>query len=195
MSIFLSLKHNQTILLFITPKKFHVLSKIAYVIMCIYILVQRNTILAIHFFSFYNKCSSKSPLSLLHVIYLQLLFSHLFGSRCSQAGFAVEAKLQKFQGPMLLKTGQQNPSYALLWLHYLPENRGWGFCFWNNNNKNTKYSLFCSGESQNFKCAVAFTLTELAGTVSQQCFYQMLWSDTPGKVSHCWSQSHCQSLL
>lgn len=50
MSIFLSLKRNQTILLFTTPKKFHVLSKIAYVIMCIYILVQQNTILAIHFF-------------------------------------------------------------------------------------------------------------------------------------------------
>lgn len=49
MSIFLSLKHNQTILLFTTPKKFHVLSKIAYVIMCIYILVQQNTILAIDF--------------------------------------------------------------------------------------------------------------------------------------------------
>lgn len=30
-------------------KKFHILSKIAYVIMCIYILVQQNTILAIFF--------------------------------------------------------------------------------------------------------------------------------------------------
>lgn len=111
MSIFLSLKHNQTILLFITPKKFHILSKIAYVITCIYILAQQNTILAI---LFNNMSSSKSPLSLLHMTNLQLLFLHLFGLRCSHAGFAVEAKLQKFQGPMLLKTGWDNPSYALL---------------------------------------------------------------------------------
>lgn len=54
--------------------------------------------------------SSKSPLSLLHMIDLQLLLLHLFGFRCSQAGFPVEAKLQKFQGPMLLKTGWDNPS-------------------------------------------------------------------------------------
>lgn len=50
------------------------------------------------FFFFYNKCSSKSPLSLLHMIDLQLLFLHLFGLRCSQAGFAVKAKLQKISG-------------------------------------------------------------------------------------------------
>lgn len=50
----------------------------------------------------------------MHVIDLQLLFLHLFGLRCSQAGFAVEAKLQKFQGPMLFKTGWDNPSDALL---------------------------------------------------------------------------------
>lgn len=80
--------------------------------MCIYILIQQNTILAIDFF--YSKSSSKSPLSLFHVIDLQLVFLHLFGSRCSQAGFAVEAKLQKFQGPMLLKTGWHSTSSALL---------------------------------------------------------------------------------
>lgn len=66
------------------------------------------------FFFLNSKSSSKSPLSLVHVIDLQLLFLHLFGLRCSQAGFAVEAKFQKFQGPMLLKTGWDNPSYALL---------------------------------------------------------------------------------
>lgn len=58
--------------------------------------------------------SSKSPLSLLHMTDLQFLFLYLFGLRCSQAGFAVEDKLQKFQGTMLLKTGWDNPSYALL---------------------------------------------------------------------------------
>lgn len=82
--------------------------------MRIYILVQQNTILAILFFFLNSKSSSKSPLSLMHVIDLQLLFLHLFGLRCSQAGFAVEAKLQKFQGPMLFKTGWDNPSDALL---------------------------------------------------------------------------------
>lgn len=80
--------------------------------MCIYILVQQNTILAIDFF--YSKSSSKSPLSLFHVIDLEVVFLHLFGLRCSQAGFAVEAKLQIFQGPMLLKTGWHSTSSALL---------------------------------------------------------------------------------
>lgn len=103
MSIFLSSKHKQTILLFIIPKKLHILSKIAYVIMCIYILVQQNTILAIGFF-FYSKSFNKSPLSLFHVINLQLAVLHLlFGLRCSQAGFAVEAKLQNFRGQCCLK--------------------------------------------------------------------------------------------
>lgn len=61
-----------------------------------------------HYFGnifFNNMSSSKSPLSLLHMIDLQLLLLHLFGLRCSQAGFPVEAKLQKFQGPTLLKIG------------------------------------------------------------------------------------------
>jgi len=77
MSIFLSLKHNQTILLFLTPKNFHVLSKIAYVIMCMYIHLSS----AKHYFGnrfFYSKSSSKSPLSLSHVIDLQLVFLHVW---------------------------------------------------------------------------------------------------------------------
>lgn len=48
-------KKNSTIKPFFClqhKKKFHVLSKIAYVIMCIYILVQQNTVLAI--FSFFQ---------------------------------------------------------------------------------------------------------------------------------------------
>lgn len=75
---------------------------------------------------------------------------------------------------------------------YLPENRGWGFCFWNNN-KNTKYFLLFWGKRELQTCCCIHTVTELARTDSQQCFYQMMWSDTPGKVSHCWSQTHCQS--
>lgn len=100
-------------------KKVHVLSKIAYVIMCIYILVQQNTILAIDFF-FYSKSSSKSPLSLSHVIDLQLVFSYLFSLRCLQAVFPVEAKLQRSQGPMLLKTGWHSTSSALLQMDLPP---------------------------------------------------------------------------
>jgi len=48
------------------------------------------------------------------VIDLQLVFLHLFGLRCSQAGFAVKVKLQKFQGLMLLKTEWHSTSSALL---------------------------------------------------------------------------------
>lgn len=84
--------------------------------LCHYVYIHLSS--AKHYFGntffFNNKSSSKSPLSLLHMIDLQLVFLHLFGLRCSQAGFAVEAKLRKFQGPMLLKTGWHNPSYALL---------------------------------------------------------------------------------
>lgn len=83
--------------------------------LCHYVYIHLSS--AKHYFGnffFNNMNSSKSPLSLLHMINLQLLLLHLFRLRCSQAGFAVEAKLQKFQGPMLLKTGRDNPSYALL---------------------------------------------------------------------------------
>lgn len=156
MSIFLSLKHNQTILLFTTPKKFHVLSKIAYVIMCIYILVQQNTILAIDFSLIVRTLASLPFPSSTWLIY-SWHFCICLVEGVSQAGFAVDAKLQKFQGPTLLKTGWHSASSTLCRRIYLPEYRGWGFCFLNNN-KNTKYSFFCSGESQNFKCAVAFTL-------------------------------------
>jgi len=42
-------------------KKFHVLSKIAYVIKCIYISVQQNTILAIDYFFFLVRALASLP--------------------------------------------------------------------------------------------------------------------------------------
>jgi len=153
MSIFLSLKHNQTILLFLTPKNFHVLSKIAYVIMCIYILVQQNTILAIDFFIVRALASLPfpSPMWLIYSWYFCM-----FGLRCLQAVCADDAELQRVQGPTLFKTGCHNILSALLQVDLPPWTQGMGLLLFNN--KNTKYSLLCSGESQNFKCAVAFTL-------------------------------------
>ena len=119
MSIFLSLKHNQTILLFLTPKNFHVLSKIAYVIMCMYIHLSS----AKHYFGnrfFYSKSSSKSPLSLSHVIDLQLVFLHVWFKMLS---------CKEFRDQRCSK--QDATTFYLLccrWI-YLPEHRGWGFCF------------------------------------------------------------------
>lgn len=88
--------------------------------------------------------SIKSPLSLLHMIDLQLLLLHLFGLRCSQAGFAVEAKLQKFQGPMLLKTGWDNPFLCCAVVAFTSLKIGDGF-FVFETTRRIQNTLFCSG--------------------------------------------------
>lgn len=91
--------------------------------LCHYVYIHLSS--AKHYFGnriffFYSKSSSKSPLSLSHVIDLQLVFSYLFSLRCLQAVFPVEAKLQRSQGPMLLKTGWHSTSSALLQMDLPP---------------------------------------------------------------------------
>lgn len=155
MSIFLSLKHNQTILLFLTPKNFHVLSKIAYVIMCMYLHLSS----AKHYFGnrfFYSKSSSKSPLSLSRVTDLQSVCLHVW-LKVFTSCLCCWSWAAKRSGTDTVQKQDATAFYLLCcrWI-YLPEHRGRGFCFLNN--KNTKHSLLCSGESQSFKRAVAITL-------------------------------------
>lgn len=100
------------------------------------------------YFFFYSKSSSKSPLSLFHVIGLQLEFLHLFSLRCSQAGsLLLKLSCKNFRGQCCSKQdGTALHQLCCRWI-YLPEHRGWGLCFLNNN-KNTKYSLLFWGKPE-----------------------------------------------
>lgn len=138
---------------------------------CIYILVQQNTILAIDFFIIRALASLPfpSPMWLIYSWHFCML-----DLRCLQAVCAVEAELQRVQAQHCSK--QDATAFYLLccrWI-YLPEHRGWGFCFFNN--KNTKYSLLVLEKARTLNM-----LFKLARTISQQCFYQMMRSDTPGE--------------
>lgn len=93
------------------------------------------------------------------MIDLQLLFLHLFGLRCSQAGFAVKAKLQKISGANAAQNRMAQPFICSAVAAFTSLKIGDGV-FVSETITTTKIlnTLFCSGESQNFKCAVAFTL-------------------------------------
>lgn len=121
-------KHNQTILLFTTPKKSTSCQK-QLMSLCVYTSQFSKTLFWQQNFFFYSKSSSKSPLSLFHVIDLLLVFSYLFSLRCLQAVFPVEAKLQRSQGPMLLKTGWHSTSSALLQMDLPPSKQGMWLLF------------------------------------------------------------------